>query len=93
MKRGATKRAIALADYSRAYAVALLQPTGSQHPSFRVNRQVFHLADSSRLVTPLSSAEGRRVTALFKLVSQARFELTTFPLGGGCSIQLSYWDE
>lgn len=26
------------------------------------------------------------------LVSQARFELTTFPLGGGCSIQLSYWD-
>ncbi len=27
------------------------------------------------------------------LASQARFELTTFPLGGGCSIQLSYWDE
>ncbi len=26
------------------------------------------------------------------MASQARFELTTFPLGGGCSIQLSYWD-
>lgn len=26
------------------------------------------------------------------VASQARFELTTFPLGGGCSIQLSYWD-
>lgn len=24
------------------------------------------------------------------LVSQGRFELPTFPLGGGCSIQLSY---
>lgn len=27
-----------------------------------------------------------------ELASQARFELTTFPLGGGRSIQLSYWD-
>ena len=27
------------------------------------------------------------------MASQARFELTTFPLGGGCSIQLSYWDK
>ena len=26
------------------------------------------------------------------MVSQGRFELPTFPLGGGCSIQLSYWD-
>lgn len=25
-----------------------------------------------------------------ELVSQGRFELPTFPLGGGCSIQLSY---
>lgn len=25
-----------------------------------------------------------------KMVSQGRFELPTFPLGGGCSIQLSY---
>lgn len=24
------------------------------------------------------------------VVSQGRFELPTFPLGGGCSIQLSY---
>ncbi len=30
---------------------------------------------------------------LILLASQARFELTTFPLGGGCSIQLSYWDR
>lgn len=29
---------------------------------------------------------------LIKMVSQGRFELPTFPLGGGCSIQLSYWD-
>ena len=27
------------------------------------------------------------------MVSQGRFELPTFPLGGGCSIQLSYWDK
>ncbi len=27
---------------------------------------------------------------LFIMVSQGRFELPTFPLGGGCSIQLSY---
>ena len=26
------------------------------------------------------------------MVSQGRFERPTFPLGGGCSIQLSYWD-
>lgn len=25
-----------------------------------------------------------------EMVSQGRFELPTFPLGGGCSIQLSY---
>lgn len=28
--------------------------------------------------------------ALNYMVSQGRFELPTFPLGGGCSIQLSY---
>jgi hypothetical protein len=27
------------------------------------------------------------------MVSQGRFERPTFPLGGGCSIQLSYWDK
>ena len=27
---------------------------------------------------------------LQNMVSQGRFELPTFPLGGGCSIQLSY---
>ncbi len=27
------------------------------------------------------------------MVSQGRFELPAFPLGGGCSIQLSYWDK
>ncbi len=30
--------------------------------------------------------------ALNYMVSQGRFERPTFPLGGGCSIQLSYWD-
>ena len=30
--------------------------------------------------------------ALNYMVSQAGFEPATFPLGGGCSIQLSYWD-
>ncbi len=30
--------------------------------------------------------------AFERMVSQGRFELPTFPLGGGCSIQLSYWD-
>ena len=33
-----------------------------------------------------------RLEALIYMVSQGRFELPTFPLGGGCSIQLSYWD-
>lgn len=28
-----------------------------------------------------------------EMVSQGRFERPTFPLGGGCSIQLSYWDK
>lgn len=27
------------------------------------------------------------------MASQGRFERPTFPLGGGCSIQLSYWDS
>lgn len=27
-----------------------------------------------------------------QLASQSRFERLTCPLGGGCSIQLSYWD-
>lgn len=31
-------------------------------------------------------------SCLIYMVSQGRFELPTFPLGGGCSIQLSYWD-
>ena len=31
-----------------------------------------------------------KLTALQNMVSQAGFEPATFPLGGGCSIQLSY---
>lgn len=33
---------------------------------------------------------GNFANPLFIMVSQGRFELPTFPLGGGCSIQLSY---
>lgn len=33
---------------------------------------------------------GSFANPLFIMVSQGRFELPTFPLGGGCSIQLSY---
>ena len=36
----------------------------------------------------LQSLKNERVAGY--MVSQGRFELPTFPLGGGCSIQLSY---
>ena len=44
-------------------------------------------------VTPTSAVSLKSAEALNYMVSQGRFERPTFPLGGGCSIQLSYWDK
>lgn len=44
-------------------------------------------------VTREIPAKAKRLEGLNYMVSQGRFERPTFPLGGGCSIQLSYWDK
>ena len=57
--------------------------------------QQLESADNCTRYAPMNELRklGIKRKAAKILVSQARFELTTFPLGGGCSIQLSYWDE
>ena len=54
-----------------------------------------NLADNCTHPAPLEIFElgAESLEALSYMVSQGRFELPTFPLGGGCSIQLSYWDK
>ena len=40
-----------------------------------------------------AAATKETIIGMTRMASQAGIEPATFPLGGGCSIQLSYWDS
>lgn len=49
-----------------------------------------HLTTTHPAVTEKVSCRDNTLKGFIYMVSQAGFEPATFPLGGGCSIQLSY---